>query len=107
MSDDHLANLNKQQRKAVVHGCKHPKMKHKPLLVIAGAGSGKTRVIAARVAEILLKGVDPSRILLLTFSNKAAREMVDRVLDVTGRFLRGEHVRFPWAGTFHSVAVKF
>lgn len=104
MSNSHLANLNKQQSKAVLHGRNYPKMIHKPLLVIAGAGCGKTRVIAARVAQLLLSGIDPNRILLLTFTNRAAQEMVERVNEVADKTLGGEELR--WAGTFHSVAVK-
>ena len=59
MPSDHLVDLNKQQRKAVLHGVKVLPSGPQPLLVIAGAGSGKTKVIAARVAELLLSGVDP------------------------------------------------
>ena len=106
MPRDHLAELNKQQRRAVLHGRKLPKMICGPLLVIAGAGSGKTKVIAARVAEILSCGVDPNRIMLLTFSRRAARELVNRVQKVTEHNFQGAYFECPWAGTFHSVAVK-
>ena len=70
-----------------------------PLLVIAGAGSGKTRVITHRVAWLMQRGVSPSRILLLTFTNRAAHEMLIRVEQLTRVDLKGF-----WGGTFHSVA---
>ena len=69
-----------------------------PLLILAGAGSGKTRTLTYRVAYLLSKGVDPKDILLLTFTNKAAKEMLSRVEDLTGC----EPRRF-WGGTFHSI----
>jgi DNA helicase-2/ATP-dependent DNA helicase PcrA len=69
-----------------------------PALVLAGAGSGKTRTLTYRVAYLLHQGVPPDRILLLTFTNKAAREMLERVEDLTGV----ERYRF-WGGTFHSI----
>src|SRR5476651_2908088 len=69
-----------------------------PLLVLAGAGSGKTRTLTYRVAYLLSKGVKPGEILLLTFTNKAAKEMLHRVQDLTGR----EPRQF-WGGTFHSL----
>ncbi|MBL4575571.1 MAG: ATP-dependent helicase [Opitutaceae bacterium] len=69
-----------------------------PLLILAGAGSGKTRTLTYRVAYLLSKGVDPSEILLLTFTNKAAKEMLQRVEDLTG----AEGNRF-WGGTFHHI----
>ncbi|MBP7482696.1 MAG: UvrD-helicase domain-containing protein, partial [Lacunisphaera sp.] len=69
-----------------------------PLLVLAGAGSGKTRTLTYRVAYLLSQGVKPGEILLLTFTNKAAKEMLHRVHDLTGI----EPQRF-WGGTFHSI----
>ncbi|MCX7310246.1 MAG: ATP-dependent helicase, partial [Alphaproteobacteria bacterium] len=99
-------DLNNQQRKAVLHGKNILPSGSPPLLVIAGAGSGKTKVIAARVAQLLLSGVDPTRILLLTFSRRASREMVNRSQTVTKSNPRAGGSQFPWAGTFHSVAVK-
>src|SRR5436190_18309584 len=69
-----------------------------PLLVLAGAGSGKTRTLTYRVAYLLSQGVRPGEILLLTFTNKAAKEMLHRVQDLTGI----EPGRF-WGGTFHSI----
>ncbi len=72
-----------------------------PLLVLAGAGSGKTRTLTYRVAHLLTQGVKPHEILLLTFTNKAARQMLDRVQDLTGV----EAHRF-WGGTFHHIGHK-
>src|SRR5512140_2119733 len=69
-----------------------------PSLVIAGAGSGKTRTLTYRVAWLMEQGIPPERILLLTFTNKAAKEMMRRVAD-----LLGQEVTALWGGTFHSV----
>src|SRR5580704_16747099 len=72
-----------------------------PALVLAGAGSGKTRTLTYRVAWLLEQGAQPWQILLLTFTNKAAREMLGRVEDLTGV----PRTRF-WGGTFHSVGQR-
>ncbi len=85
------AELNEEQRAVVFAG-------DGPLLVIAGAGSGKTRVVTYRVARLLESGVPPASILLVTFTNKAAREMLRRVELLTGQSTRGL-----WGGTFHHV----
>ncbi|MFZ2801000.1 MAG: UvrD-helicase domain-containing protein, partial [Syntrophorhabdus sp.] len=69
-----------------------------PILVIAGAGSGKTRVVTYRVAYLLDRGVSPNGILLLTFTNKAAREMLHRV-----EHLMKIDTRYIWGGTFHHI----
>ena len=90
----HLADLNPEQMAAVEHGAG-------PLLVIAGAGSGKTKTLACRVARLIDQGADPSRILLLTFSRRAASEMIARV----GAVMAGD-VRMPWAGTFHAIGAR-
>ncbi len=87
-------DLNAEQRAAVEHGLE-------PLLVIAGAGSGKTKTLSCRVAHLVATGVDPSRILLLTFSRRAASEMIARV----GKVMAGD-VRIPWAGTFHAIGAR-
>jgi len=84
-------DLNDQQRAAVTCG-------DGPKLVIAGAGSGKTRTITYRVAYLMSKGVPPSRIMLATFTNKAAREMLSRVEALTGT-----NVGKVWGGTFHAI----
>src|SRR5262245_4370887 len=88
---DYAAELNEQQLAAVtaVPG---------PALVIAGAGSGKTRTLTYRVAFLLEQGIAPERLLLLTFTNKAAREMMRRVSDLLGQALPDL-----WGGTFHSI----
>ena len=91
---DYQAELNVQQCEAVTAG-------PGPMLVIAGAGSGKTRTLTYRVAYLLENGVTPSNILLLTFTNKAAREMLERV-----SLLLPESADGLWGGTFHSIGNK-
>lgn len=93
--DDFLSQLNKEQLDAVVQT-------DGPVMVIAGAGSGKTRVLTYRIAYLLSKGVDPFNILALTFTNKAAREMKERVIHLIG----DGDARNVWMGTFHSVFAK-
>src|SRR6267142_4769510 len=88
---DYAAELNEQQHAAVT-------APPGPSLVIAGAGSGKTRTLTYRVAYLLEQGIPPDRILLLTFTNKAAREMMRRVNEVLGLQLPAL-----WGGTFHSI----
>jgi DNA helicase-2/ATP-dependent DNA helicase PcrA len=73
-----------------------------PMLVIAGAGSGKTRTIVYSVAKLLVSGIKPSEIMLVTFTNKAANEMIERVEQLLGKRPKGI-----WAGTFHSIANRF
>src|SRR6478736_4201036 len=88
---DYAKELNEQQHAAVT-------APPGPALVIAGAGSGKTRTLIYRVAYLLEQGIPPERILLLTFTNKAAREMMRRVAD-----LLGQETGALWGGTFHSI----
>jgi len=88
---DYAAELNEQQLAAVT-------AQPGPLLVIAGAGSGKTRTLTYRVAYLLENGIDPRNILLLTFTNKAARQMLDRVANLLPVDASGI-----WGGTFHSI----
>jgi DNA helicase-2/ATP-dependent DNA helicase PcrA len=88
---DYEKELNEQQREAVTSP-------PGPALVIAGAGSGKTRTLTYRVGFLLEQGIPPDRILLLTFTNKAAREMMGRVASLVGRDVEGI-----WGGTFHSI----
>lgn len=91
---DYLAGLNPQQRAAVENT-------EGPAMIVAGAGSGKTRVITYRVAHLIEKGVDPFNILVLTFTNKAAKEMRERITKVVG-----SEAKNIWMGTFHSVFAK-
>ncbi|HTQ37290.1 MAG TPA: ATP-dependent helicase [Steroidobacteraceae bacterium] len=110
----HLESLNLAQRKAVAYGANAPdgRFRAGPLLVIAGAGTGKTNTLAHRVAHLVLNGVDPSRLMLLTFSRRAAAEMRRRAIDILRRALddtlggRSQALaqRLVWAGTFHSIS---
>ncbi len=93
--NDFLKDLNQEQYDAVVHT-------DGPVMVIAGAGSGKTRVLTYRVAYLLSQGVDPFNILALTFTNKAAREMKERVI----RLIGDREGRNVWMGTFHAVFAR-
>src|ERR1700737_2138110 len=84
MTHDYLADLNQEQRRAVRHVVKDGSaLDARPLLVIAGAGSGKTKTLAHRVAHLVVNGIDPHRILLLTFSRRAALDMTGRVKRIT------------------------
>ncbi len=104
---DPFATLNDEQRAAVDHGGAAPAP---PLLVIAGAGTGKTTTLAARVARLVCEGADPQRLLLLTFSRRAAQQMERRAGQLlhAALGLRSTQAapRLPWAGTFHSVAAR-
>jgi DNA helicase-2/ATP-dependent DNA helicase PcrA len=106
----YLSGLNDAQREAATYGAADAGQPEGPLLVIAGAGSGKTMTLAHRVAHLLAQGADPARILLLTFSRRAADEMTRRVQRIAGQLSR-RHAQlasagFPWAGTFHSVGAR-
>ncbi len=92
---NYLENLNESQRVAVVH-------KNGPMLIIAGAGSGKTRVLTYRIAHLMNQGIDAFNILSLTFTNKAAREMKDRIATVVGN----SEAKNLWMGTFHSIFAR-
>lgn len=92
--DKLLSDLNKEQREAVLHT-------DGPSMVIAGAGSGKTRVLTYKVAWLVRKGIDPFNILALTFTNKAAREMKERIVHLVG-----PDARNVWMGTFHSIFAR-
>jgi hypothetical protein len=104
---DYLARLNLEQLRAVRYGIKPGNAKYVgPLLIIAGAGTGKTTTLAARAAHLVVNGIDPGRILLLTFTRRAAADMKARVRDFTAKALKGAKVDLSWAGTFHSVGAR-
>ena len=113
-SVSHLERLNEPQRRAAAHGQALPGrgVRAGPLLIVAGAGTGKTNTLAHRVAHLLIHGVDPARILMLTFTRRAAAEMRRRAADIAagalgpGRAPGGAVLgqRLAWAGTFHSIA---
>lgn len=92
---DYLQGLNEQQREAVLH-------KDGPLMIVAGAGSGKTKVLTTRIAHLMATGVDAFNILALTFTNKAAKEMKERIEKVLGN----SEARNLYIGTFHSVFAR-
>src|SRR5687767_9169943 len=107
MEADWLSKLNEQQRAAATFG-------DGPLLIIAGAGTGKTNTLAHRVAHLITRGVAPDRILLLTFTRRAAAEMIKRVGSIltSPHFPTAPPAKLPhqsllsrvWGGTFHSIA---
>jgi DNA helicase-2/ATP-dependent DNA helicase PcrA len=88
----YLDGLNEPQKEAVLH-------MEGPLMIIAGAGSGKTKVLTTRIAHLMAKGVDAFNILALTFTNKAAAEMKERIEKILGN----SEARNLYIGTFHSV----
>src|SRR5688572_20627488 len=94
MMEEYLSSLNEPQYEGVVNT-------EGPCMLIAGAGSGKTRVLTFRIAQLISKGVDPFNIMALTFTNKAAKEMRERIEKVVGNDARNL-----WMGTFHSVFAK-
>src|ERR1700759_5161697 len=98
MIEKSLDHLNKQQRAAVRHGTR-------PLLIIAGAGTGKTETLSSRVAHLIVNGVDPDRILLLTFTRKAAQQMARRASQTAERVLQSP-VDVEWSGTFHAIGAR-
>ena len=102
----HLDTLNPDQRRAVVHGVGDTTPQ--PLLIIAGAGSGKTNTLAHRVAHLVVGGANPDRILLMTFSRRAANEMTKRVERIVGRALPAASTppTLAWSGTFHGIGAR-
>ncbi len=105
MEPSYLTSLNSNQRKAVIHGHDCDKMRAGPVLIIAGAGSGKTKTLSHRVAHLVVNGVDPQRILLLTFTRRAAQELINRAQAITAAVTKVQSA-FPWAGTFHAIGAK-
>ena len=92
---DYLQGLNESQREAVLH-------RDGPIMIVAGAGSGKTKVLTTRIAHLMASGVDAFQILALTFTNKAAAEMKERVSHILGN----NEARNLYIGTFHSVFAR-
>jgi DNA helicase-2/ATP-dependent DNA helicase PcrA len=107
----HLDTLNPEQRRAVEHGISEGNCASGgPLLVIAGAGSGKTNTLAHRVAHLIVNGADPRRILLMTLSRRAAAEMIKRVERISRKAM-GDKAgvmtdALAWAGTFHGIGAR-
>ena len=96
INKDYLENLNDAQKEAVLH-------LDGPLLIVAGAGSGKTKVLTSRIANIIReKKAFPNQVLAVTFTNKAAKEMQNRVSKILGSTAVG----LSWLGTFHSICAK-
>src|SRR4051794_35514533 len=111
MTITYLETLNREQRRAVEHGVR--KKNAAPgaaLLVIAGAGSGKTNTVAHRVAHLIVNGADPRRILLMTFSRRAAAEMTRRVERIARQAMGSSAGlitdALTWAGTFHGIGAR-
>src|SRR5450631_3976979 len=108
----YLKDLNAAQRIAVEYGISgHERVRGTPpLLMIAGAGSGKTKALTHRVAHLVLNGADPRRILLMTFARRMAAEMTRRVEDICAHAFKGR-ISMPansieWSGTFHAIGAK-
>jgi len=105
-TEPYLAKLNPEQRRAVEHGIRDPS----PLLIIAGAGTGKTNTLAHRVAHLIMQGSDPRRIMLLTFSRRAAVEMIRRVERIAAHVLPNQPRLvadgLTWSGTFHAIGAR-
>lgn len=98
---DYLNSLNSEQKKAVL-------ATEGPVLIVAGAGAGKTKTLTSRIQHLIVSGVSPDRILAITFTNKAAKEMRERVADLLSRDINLAHLRrhMPFISTFHSLGVQ-
>ena len=94
---DHLKDLNPKQKEAALH-------KEGPLLIVAGAGAGKTKTITHRILNLIQEGVSPDNILAVTFTNKAAKEMRDRIVKSIADITKGQDST-PFISTFHSLGV--
>src|SRR5262249_55033847 len=107
MAHEYLADLNAEQRHAVQHGIDAEcATTAPPLLVIAGAGWGKTKPLPHRFADLVPNGVDPHRILFLSFTRRAAEEMIRRVKRITATAFGSQQVDLPWSGTFHAIGAR-
>ncbi len=95
--ENHLKGLNKEQKEAATHT-------KGPLLIVAGAGAGKTKTITHRIVNLIKKGVSPERILAVTFTNKAAKEMRERIVAEIKKNAKGQE-KIPFVSTFHSLGV--
>src|SRR3989338_3346534 len=95
--EEHLQGLNKEQKEAAIH-------MNGPLLIIAGAGAGKTKTITHRIVNLIKQGVSPENILAVTFTNKAAKEMRERILAEIQKNAKGQNT-IPFVSTFHSLGV--
>ncbi len=94
---EHLAGLNKEQKEAALH-------KDGPLLIVAGAGAGKTKTITHRIVNLIKEGISPDKILAVTFTNKAAKEMRERIIGEINKSSKGQDT-IPFVSTFHSLGV--
>jgi DNA helicase-2/ATP-dependent DNA helicase PcrA len=110
MSSSYLEKLNREQRLAVEHGVGTTEADDSALLILAGAGTGKTNTLAHRVVHLILNNADPRRILLMTFSRRAAAEMTRRVQrianTVPGATGSASIAALTWAGTFHAIGAR-
>ena len=95
--EEHLENLNSKQKEAAIH-------RDGPLLIVAGAGAGKTKTITHRIVNLIINGVAPEEILALTFTNKAAKEMQEKILKNIEKYAKGQDA-IPFVSTFHSLGV--
>jgi DNA helicase-2/ATP-dependent DNA helicase PcrA len=94
---EHLVGLNEQQKEAAIH-------MDGPLLVVAGAGAGKTKTITHRIVNLIKNGISPEAILAVTFTNKAAKEMRERIISEIKKNTKGQD-KIPFVSTFHSLGV--
>ena len=96
--NEHLEGLNKEQKEAATH-------KNGPLLIVAGAGAGKTKTITHRIVNLIREGIEPSKILAVTFTNKAAKEMRDKIIEAINQSSLVLSPSTPFVSTFHSLGV--
>src|SRR3954469_20432044 len=100
-----LQKLNREQREAVTYGIKNGiATQHRPLLIVAGAGTGKTKTLAMRTSALIACGTEPNRMFVAVFTRRAARELVERAQQAIQDITPGVSLHLPYAGTFHSIA---